>query len=338
MKVIIPQSAFVRKNNLVREGLRHVLTAIPSHKQGTKKDILMLSSRRSGSTWLMESMGAEPGLRTLNEPFGPKYAGRSILASIPEFKGIESGHRLYAFPESMLPIVDQYMSAPSYTRLASAYNPLAPGYHFKTNRTLWKVIHANPAIEYFYKRAQEFHTFMLLRHPCPTILSMERKYEPELDLILSNDAFCSEHLDSAQLNFLQDLLKNGSRLDHFAAEWALEQLVPIRKLPKYRSDIHVLSYEALRLDIDKGIGFLAEYCALEAPDKIILATNTPSASTADERLKTVQDSDQSGFIAGWRKRMDTKTEQHIFSILHKLGIDYYEFGRDLPTPDYHTEF
>ncbi|MGB0370598.1 MAG: hypothetical protein ACPGN3_04550 [Opitutales bacterium] len=338
MKVVVPQSSFIRSNNFVREGLRSVLTALPTHKQGSKKDILMLSSRRSGSTWLMESMGAEPHLRTLNEPFGPKFSGRSILAESPDFAKIEEGLRLHAFPESMLPYVDRYMNEPALTRLASAYNPLAPGYHLKTNRTLWKVIHANPAITYFYERAHLYHTFMLLRHPCPTILSMEKKYEPELGLILANETFCKEHLDDDQYSFFQNILKGGNRLELFAAEWALEQLVPVKELPKYREHIPVLSYEALRGDVARGIAFVAEYCDLSAPEKIIGATDAPSASTADERLKTVQSNNQSGFVAGWRKRMDEATEEKVFSIIRKVGVDTYEPGRDLPSPAYHTEF
>lgn len=338
MKVIIPHSSFVRKNGAVREGLRHILTALPTHKQGSKKDILMLSSRRSGSTWLMESMGAEPHLRTLNEPFGPKYAGRSILAESPQFTSIEEGHRLHAFPEAMLPVVDEYMAKPEHTRLASAYNPMAPGYHLKTNRQLWKVIHANPAITYFYERAKEFHTFILLRHPCPTILSMEKKYDPELDLILKNEAFCNAHLSADQYAFFQDILKSGSRIEHFAAEWALEQLVPVKELPKYREHIKVLSYEALRLDVDKGIRFIADYCDLEAPEKIIKATDIPSASTADERLKTVQANNNTSFVSSWRKRMDTDTEKRVFSIIQKAGVDTYEPGRDLPSTSYDAPY
>ena len=283
-------------------------------------------------------MCAEPKLRTLNEPFGPKYANRSVLADAPDFTRIEEGHRLHAFPVEMRPYVDRYMTEPALTRLASAYNPMAPGYHLKTNRTLWKVIHANPAIKYFYEKAHLYHTFLLLRHPCPTILSMEKKYEPELSMILANESFCSTHLDSTQYDYFQDILRGGNRIQLFAAEWALEQLVPVKELPAYRDHVLVLSYEALRGEIEKGIRFVSEYCELSGIDRIIKATDAPSASTADERLQTVQEHTQSSFIAGWRKRMDPDTEKKIFEIIKTAGVDTYEVGRDLPSESYHTKF
>lgn len=333
MKLIIPQSAFIRRNSRVREGLRRLLTAIPRHRQGPKKDILLLSSRRSGSTWVMQSLGAVRGLRSLNEPFGPKFVAESYLACFPEFKAIYRGHRLFEFPEILKPHVDEYMKKVAYSAISGPYNPMLPSYHLKTDRRLWKVIHANPAAEYFLERARRYHSFTLIRHPCPTVLSMSKKYAPELAIFLANEAFCQKHLDSSQFAVLKDIESRGDILELFAAEWALEQLVPCRLLPMYREHCPVISYEELRLNPATGFRYLADYCELDHLDAILKATNMPSASTADERLQLIQGSPEV-VLESWKKYIDKETERRIFKIIQQLEIDYYEPDRLLPTPTY----
>ncbi len=328
----IPQSAFIRRNRWVREGLRHLLTRIPLHVPGGRRDIVMLSSRRSGSTWLMEALGAEPGLRTIDEPFGPKFVGRSLLARAPDFDTICRGHRLFAFPEAMIPWVERYMAEPRHTVIAGPYNPLRPRYHLLTRRRLWKIIHANPALEYFTTRAGDWHLFALIRHPMPTILSMSRKYEPELGMILENEAFMERWLDAGQRAFFEGVLKRGDRLELFTAEWALEQLVPHRLFSSMEREVcPVVSYEELRIAPQAGFAFLAAHCELERLDRILAASRAASASTADDRLGEVAREDARRALRRWQQTVDAETEQRLFGIIEKAGVDYYAPGRLLPT-------
>lgn len=328
MKLVISENTFVRRNQYVREALRVVLTRISRYEQGAEKDILLLSSRRSGSTWLMECLGAEPGLRSLNEPFGPKFVHRSILAGAPDFLKACSGHRLYEFTKGMAELTEKYMSDPGLSRLSGPYNPLSPSFHFCYNRSLWKVIHANPAIEYFYQRAHQFHTMLLLRHPCPTILSMQKKYEPELSLILQNKSFCQRHLDSAQFKFLMKIEDSGSTLQKFAAEWALEQIVPLKKLSPYRDRLMLISYEAILTDPGRAIQRICEYCNLSAQEEILASLKYPSASTAGHRMGELQRSSIEDLVGGWREKMSVDDESKVFEILDTLGIDSYSFGQN----------
>ncbi len=334
MKLVISENAFIRKNSIVRESLRRLLTSFSVYQSGDEKDILLLSARRSGSTWLMECLGGEPRLRSLNEPFGPKFIEGSPLAEDPDFARIYSGHRLFEFTGGICKQVECYMRDPVKSRLSGPYNPLSPSFHLRYDRSLWKVIHANPAIEFFYNKAEGFHTILLLRHPCPTILSMQKKYEPELALILENEAFCQKHLDAAQLASLQEIDRSGSLLEKFAAEWALEQLVPMQLLPKYKDRLLVLSYEALLSDPVQVIRRICKYCRLTAEESIVNALSYPSASTAGDRLEVLRSSSSDTLLRGWRQKMTTAEERRVFEIIEMLGIHSYSFGRDEANPGF----
>jgi len=282
----------------------------------------------------MQSLGAEAGLRSIDEPFGPKFVYRSYLARFPELAQIAHGHRLFDFPPSLVPRVQEYMREPGHTAICGPYNPFLPSYHLFTNRRLWKIIHANPAIEFFLRWAQEFHTFLLIRHPCPTILSMSKKYPAELATILAYQPFCAAYLSNRQFGLFKDIERGGTLLEKFAAEWALEQLVPWQVLPRYRGACEVISYEQLRLDPRRSLMHLATYCQLDQLDAIVRASNIPSASTADERLGYISSATAMDSLRSWRREIDEDMERRVFEIIDIVGIDYYEKGRDRPTQGY----
>lgn len=334
MKWVISEDAFIRRNASIRESLRWVLTGLSRYRQGQKKDILLLSSRRSGSTWLMEVLGVEPGLRSLNEPFGPKFIHRSILATAPGFDAVCSGHRLFQLDEDLADCTARYMTEPALNRLSGPYNPLSPSFHFRYDRTLWKVIHANPAIDYFYQQADRFHTLLLLRHPCPTILSMMRKYEPELALILRNEGFCRTYVDDAAYTAFQDIERGGTLLEKFAAEWALEQVAPLRGLEVHAAKLRILSYEALLAEPEASVSGIANFCELSDPEKILRYLRYPSASTAGDRMQTMKRASAADLIGGWRKKLSGEEEKAVFRILERAGIDNYVCGNDFLNPQF----
>lgn len=70
----------IRDDDLIREGLRSVLTRLNAHRPDQAPDVVIVSTPRSGSTWLMEVLATEPGMKPIDEPF---RASKLRRAGIP---------------------------------------------------------------------------------------------------------------------------------------------------------------------------------------------------------------------------------------------------------------
>ena len=68
MKAFDTTRKMIRSSPRLREPLRKLLTGIAVHRPGKQDDIVIVSCKRAGSTWLMQMIAATPGIRSVNEP------------------------------------------------------------------------------------------------------------------------------------------------------------------------------------------------------------------------------------------------------------------------------
>lgn len=322
---------FVKKNDVVRESIRHVTTRLSLHRQSPfKKNIILFSCRRSGSTWLGESLGAEPGLRFVNDPLRDSWMRRKPLRGIT----LEPGDRLVEFDETIRKKINDYLGNIRYTRLCSPYDPFKPNFHLKTDRVLIKNLRVNPVIEHFLERSNTYQFLWLMRHPIPTILSSINLPRMDLMRYIEADNYREQHLSEELINFLLNLRERGNNYELWAAEWALDQLAPW-KVFNARPDVSLrVSYEQLSAQPVQTVEKIAKYLNLKRPDLVVRALRIPSASTRTERLTLIEHANGNELVTAWKKKVSSKTIAQIFRVIDRFGIDYYTRSEVLPNQKY----
>ena len=342
MSVNVNQDALIRKNNLIRESLRDVLTRMAVYKQSDKKNIIMISSGRTGSTFLMESMGAEPGLRFVNEPFTRKHISKTDLKIFPKFKNIPTGGKYYTLNSEEKQGVNRFLENYKYVRRAGPYNPFKSNFHFKSNRLIVKMLTMNLVLDHFLDQADKYQFLWLVRHPMPTIISsipMKLRRETiDLKSYVEEDSFREEYLTDQQAEFLIRTHENGAEHEVWAAEWALDHVVPLSMYKgAYGESMFLISYEQLVVDPQLVIGEMAKELKLDRPDLILKELRVPSASSRADKMAELKNFDPHKKIKSWRKKATPEMERDIFDIIEFFGVDLYGRGRDVLNEGYLLE-
>ncbi|MEM6262801.1 MAG: sulfotransferase domain-containing protein [Bacteroidota bacterium] len=331
----VAPNAVIRTNSGIRESLRQFLSSIAVQKENpTQKDIIMFSCRRTGSTWLMECLGAEPGLRFINEPFGPKYINRSVLNDRTEFKDFQKGHKFFQFDANIHQRVEDYLVDARHTKICGPYDPTKPNFHFRYNRRLFKVLVVNPVIDFFFDQEDHYQFLYLLRHPIPTILSSFQLPRMPLLRYLEEDSFRDNHLDEEQIGYIKWLAEHGNEYQLWAAEWVLDQLVPWKYLRNHPDAAMFISYEEMVASPRESINKIAEYCDFQRPELILRELNVPSASTTAEKFKQIGNTSAEEKLRAWRNKIDRNTQEQIFEVINRFGVDFYSLDSDMPSPQY----
>ena len=143
------------------------------HRQGSLPDIFIFSAPRTGSTFLMEVLGAQPGMKTINEPFSMNYphARRELgVDNWPDAVMLPNRREVYA----------RYVDRLQRAQIKDFKTPFwTPNGRYYTTRNTLKILHAGEdMIPWFEER---FHCLILLliRHPIPTVLS--HRTHPRVD-------------------------------------------------------------------------------------------------------------------------------------------------------------
>lgn len=335
----IRQDHFIRRNRLVREGLREILTKIPSYQPSSDgRNIMLLSSGRSGSTLLMESLAAEPGLRFVNEPFSTKHLYATELAEIEEFQEVLDGKKIISIsPDTRRKMVD-YLTSYKEVRRAGPYHPFKASYHLSSDRLLYKVIKVNPVAEMFYEHPELWDIIWLVRHPCPTILSslpMFRRFASiDIPAYLKNEHFRESYLTDKSVMLMEQVEDSGTDLQKWTVEWVLDHLVSFDAYRHSDRKPLLVSYEQLILEPELVIGKLETELSLQRPDRILKELKVPSASTRSNVMKEYKQFDPRAKVRQWRGKAPEGFEEAVFEILEVFGLDLYQPGRDILKEQY----
>lgn len=343
MSMNVSQDNIIRKNNLIREGLREILTRISVHRQSAhKKNIILISSGRTGSTLLMESISAEPGLRFVNEPFSRKHLIKSDYAKLVKAKADELDKKIISLNEDDREEVLNYLTDYKQIRRSGPYNPFKPNFHLKSDRLIYKILKMNMVMDLFFEQEDQYHFLWLVRHPGPTILSslpMRTRFKAiNLKSYLEEDRFRDNYLSEVQIEMLEKAHREGKEHEIWAAEWAMDHLIPFRYFENNPlSRVLLVSYEQLILQPELVLSKIADSFGLERLDLILNELQVPSASTRTASLKGFENFDPQKKIRQWRSKSSPEFEKDIFDIIETFEIGLYTPERDLLKPEYLIE-
>jgi sulfotransferase family protein len=306
----------------IKRGLK---AASNVHRPDGRPNVLLYSTPRSGSTWLMELIWSQPGFKTCNQPFYLEHpAVRSHL-------GIDDWDELYSTGATEK--FRTYLDAICSGRIGFTNpNPLRRPFRPVSHRIVFKEIHAPGDRINWIRDSFNARVVYLVRHPIAVTISSERW--PTLPALMHSDY--RRHFTAEQLAEAERIVKRGGDLDRGVLMWAMHNAVALREAT---DDWAVVSYEQMVLDPEPVIRELATKLDLPEPNRMRERLGVPSVNvqfkSTDEtrRLLNSGAADKRPFLVEkWRKTVDRDDESRVMGILGLFGIDVYRDDDVLPGP------
>lgn len=307
--------------NTLRPSLARFATA---HTPGPLSDVTIVSSPRSGSTWLMEVIATQPGMKYINEPdhkdlleryHALRIAPRWLWLSLAPHERQDLAHYL----------LDDRRSG-----LFGPANPLAPSHSWRTSRRVLKLIRMTALVEWIDSLG--FATVYLLRHPIPQAQScMKRKHRILLDAFLADVHFL-QYLNSDIITYVRRISSDGDPMLQYVTQWCLENIVALGS-PLAGQGFALTTHELLVTDPAKELQRLAKVLSLAHVDLLLARVSEPSRTTDSSSaatLKSIRAGESSRLLDLWRRDLSPEEERRLLEPLQVFGINLYTCGEVLP--------
>lgn len=263
---------------------------------------ILLSSGRSGSTWLGSMLQQVPTTRSVFEPFHhvhglPELADRRFTYMAP-------GHNCLALARSFESIVS------GATRIAwiEQFNHWAT---ISYSRRVVKLVRGNLLYPWLRREFPDFRYILLLRHPAAVVLSqLKGKW----------------NLSSARLN-QQDILREYANLDRFddfqwpdkgflsnLIFWVIENEVALDCA--HETGGLVLFYEDLCMQPIKELVKVQNYLKIEFPSKVF--ENLHEASWSSRRAITDLTPEQR--VTRWQSMINEEQRKTLDQVLSRSSL------------------
>lgn len=296
-------------------------TLLNVHRPSEKKDILILSAPRSGSTWLMEVLYSEPGMKFINEPLGKR------ILDYWDFLPIETRWNYIDLSRHEKKVLKEYFTADDLIGHFGPRNPFHPDYDLFTDRRVIKTVRANPLIEWFLDEF-DFQVIYLLRHPiAQTLSSLKRGHHHQIEDFLDSETY-RERLSDRQLEFAEEAASSDDRLRQFVTQWVLDNFVPLG-LHDHPS-LTIITYEELVCRFPEFVSFFCERFGLTGETRILSKENRPSRtsdSSGRETQEKIRDRNKTYLIRKWEEEVSKGRARELLDIQEIFDRTIYSAGR-----------
>ena len=297
------------------------------HRPGDRQDVFIFATPRSGSTFLMELLYAQPGMKIYNEPLNIR---RPVVR---RELGVEDWAGLCTLPDRE-GAFGRYFDKLRRNALPELNRPLwRRGSRFLSNRLVFKVLHGGEDMVPWFQRTFDARIVLLLRHPIPTVLS--HAHYPRLPHMLKHPAVRAR-FSAAQLVLAERIIADGHMFQCGILDWCLQNRLP---LLDRRPDWAVVSYEDLTLHPEQCVAYLQSKLDLDPVQGLDRLIARPSKSTVQSDAQTREffaraPDDRRFLVEKWRRRVSADQEQHAMDLLAAFDIDCYAAGNLFPTEAY----
>ena len=292
------------------------------HEQGPDPNILLFATRRGGSTFAMELIGANRGVRPMNQPLetlSPNLTAAQWL-DIPHFHEGQITSLDDADAERLAALMERIFTGRAVINAPTRF--WAPDFPMRSNRLVLKITDAKPVIDWF---ASSFPVDIvyLTRHPVPKALSCIRnRWTLTVDAHLRDPAFVDRYLADAAVALAHDTMAHGTDLQRFVVNWALENAAPAQLIGARPEWMHV-RYEDCVADPSGTLERLADRLALTDLDRMHAVLSRPSQSSArstDATRQTITSGRGADTLERWRADVDPDDEAWCHKTLETFGI------------------
>jgi hypothetical protein len=302
--------------NLVTELKFFAKSLTNFHLRGKRSDIFLFATPRGGSTWVMELLASESGIKFFDEPLSPR---RENVARGGFIRGYESLMPETGDAERIIEFLrDLQQGKHGYMNVA----PFQRNHRFLTTRCVFKV----HEIEHLMHRVEAecaAQIVYLIRHPIAT--SISRNALPRLELFLDSPFYGRLIGNDETLTRIRGIARTGTTLQKAIISWCYENLVPLRDLS---STWLTITYEELVLNPEQSCDLLVSRLDLTDRDAIISSFARPAVNilmSHAETLAALNDGDslqrRRTLVTKWQAKVDDSQIERAAEILRLFEID-----------------
>ena len=300
---------------------RYVSDAV-FYRQGDLQNILIISSRRSGSTYLSKLVCSNSGTRFIDQPFDlfrPHTDRGQIkkknLPSVDQSQFISfNGNKK---------IIMEYTSS----LLSGKLKPLGvfPRSHIwlPASRTVIKICNASSLINWFGENF-DVQILFLIRHPIAQACSvMNQGWGITSQAFLNNSYYVNRYLNPKQINYAEKIIAEGSYFQNAVLNWIFENYAPLFDL---RIDALIVTYEELVMKPFKMVNFLSKKLVLKEIEAMLELINKPSQSEKfiqKKKIEEIEMGNRLALISGWVDEVSDQERDEVGSLLELFGISAY---------------
>ena len=286
------------------------------------KNILIVSTPRSGSTWLMEMFALKKHVSYVFEPFDIRRDAVQKELNIDSWEELYNSELEEVFPTGARIGLGARDGRPYILDLKRWRQGIwSREYSFVVRRLVVKVLHG------FYwdigslRRWTNSDCVVLIRHPISVAVS--RRVIPRLNQIVTSPIHL-EGLNNAQKQVIHHIMQSGDELEKKVLAWSLQNRVILRQSNEIK---RIVTYEQLTADAQLVMNVLSadfeiyyEYNREETGR----ASSTANLNVADDRNRITSFDGEVKFK--WRDHIDGDTERKLLQICSDLDVDIYTPG------------
>ena len=301
------------------------------HKK-QKNDIYIISTFRSGSTWLAEILYNIPKTKYIHEPFSPYKFNikNNIYPKKPD--------NLYiSLTKSEESSFTEYIKKLSEGKIfiSRRYDILSSSFSLKTNRSVFKILRCSPLAEWFVNHYSDYFLF-LIRHPLTTSVSkiqtgIKKDFQTSINKYLSDQKYVNKYLNNEILTYLDKNNNVFTELEKETIIWCLDNLPLIHTYSKYKeyNNVALITYEELLAYPENTIKKIGNFLNLTNINKL-----TENRSNASASVKyNINEKNYKNFEDNFNKLKEKITyfeAKNLIKILDIFNIRIYQYNNFLP--------
>lgn len=294
----------------------------------SQKPILIFSSRRGGSTLLMEMIASQPHIDYCYEPLNFWRKLHPHFADLPH----PYGGRFLTLSEEDEQRLKRYFEniISGKIKVFNSWNIFDSKHSIFVKRVVIKILFANALIDWFSKTFNS-NIIWLIRHPVAFALScIKLKWGDDIEVFLSNDKFL-QYLSKDQLKVAMRIRNSDSNFERLVLEWCLENLYPLRVF-RERSWL-TLTYEELIMRPKQISELICQYCNLPDPEGMSKIVHRPSSTTfLGQSKESIQKMNFYELLQRWLKEVPESELNRIQEVLDVFDIWVYNAFNPWPHP------
>jgi len=289
-----------------------------------RRTLLLVSSARSGSTWLSDILEESLHCRMIFEPLRRD--------KVPLARAVPWGR--YSAPDEAAPDLDDVLDRILTGRVRSRWSDKFNRYRLPGRRVV-KEVRATNLLPRITTRFPDLPVVYLLRHPVPTAWSAaELHWKPYLREFLDQRPLVEGPLAPFH-DVIDEQVSTGNPFQKHVLRWCLENYVPVTQLAA--GSAHVVFYEDVVLDPTGELERLGRYLGRFGDGGWAFGAGRPSAmdrpSRANYRGTPVLAADER--LRGWCDEVPDEDVRRALEVVGRFGLDriYGADVRPLIRPD-----
>ncbi|MFM1874725.1 MAG: hypothetical protein RL266_462 [Bacteroidota bacterium] len=300
------------------------------HVAGSKKNLIVISTPRSGSTWLVEILGASKRVKLVREPLNLRKP------AVVKDLGVDNWTDLYqdSNKERVIGYLKGFIDGSPRSIDHKRDKPLSSTWHPITDRAVFKVLHGAEAWAEPTQTALNADLIFLIRHPIA--VSLSRNFLPRLEAFVDSDF--ALNFSTEQINEAREIIRSGTFLQKATVDWCFQNAPLLRA--KNAGKL-IVTYEELTLHTEEMLLLISKKFNLPLSNRMLQQINRPSGSSGKSTAESQallnrlgQDTEKRQLIEKWQGKVTDEEQIEVFRILAVFDIDIYRYGSFMPSKEY----